>query len=105
MSEQKRFPSPYDLGCPPGADGWNRLYPYYVVFQENLRKEEENRFWFCDAQHWPTVIRPFDAIAPEFVYKCVSQYNTRHYMLPPANGLDCRIFNGYLFVSKCSTHP
>jgi pyruvate,water dikinase len=105
MNVEARFPSPYDLKIPPGADGWQELYPYYVVFQDNLKPDEEKRFWYCDAQHWPTVILPFDAIAAEFAYKAVSQYNTRQWIVPPANGLDYRILNGYFYVNPVAVDP
>jgi pyruvate,water dikinase len=105
MNVSARFPSPYTIKAPPGADGWQELYPYYVVFQNELKAEEENRFWYCDAQHWPTVILPFDAVVAEFAYKSVSQYNTRQWIVPPANGLDYRIFNGYFYVNPVAVPP
>lgn len=100
-----RFPSPYELTTPPGAEGWDKLFPYYVVFQDNLKIEEEKKFWYCDAQHFPTALKPFDAIAAEFPYKAVSQFNTRHYIVPPANGLDYRIFNGYVYITPIAVPP
>jgi pyruvate, water dikinase len=91
MTAQLRFPSPYDLKAPVGAEGWRDFYPYFTLFQDELRQIDESRFWFCDAQHWPTPFRPFDTIMVE--------YNTRHLLVPPANGVDYRIHNGYLYMS------
>jgi len=88
-----RFPSPYDLKAPQGAEDWKRLYPYYLVFQDNLKPKEESKFWFCDSQHWPTPFKPFDAVTVEFAVKCLGQYNTRHYLIPPANGVDYTAFS------------
>ena len=105
MAAQKQFPSPYSLKHPTGADGWTELYPYYIVFQDALKSEEEGQFWYCDSQHWPMVIRPFDAIAAEFAYKAVSQYNTRQWIVPPANGLDYRIHHGYFYVNPVAVSP
>lgn len=105
MTAQMRFPSPYSLRSPQGAEGWRDFYPYYTLFQDALRSEEEKRFWFCDAQHWPAPFRPFDAIMVEFACKCLGQYNTRHYMVPPANGVDYRIHNGYLYMSPVAVAP
>ena len=31
--------------------------------------------------------------------QCLGQYNTRHLMIPPANGIDYRVHNGYLYMS------
>ena len=38
MNAQVKFPSPYELKAPKGAEGWRDLYPYYALFQEE-RKE------------------------------------------------------------------
>jgi pyruvate,water dikinase len=95
----KSFPSPYSVKTPKGAEGWQDLYPYYLVFQENLKKQEEAKFWFCDSQHWPNVFKPFEVIGVEFASRCLGAYNTRHYIIPPANGIDFRIHMGYNYFS------
>lgn len=95
----KSFPKPSDLPVPAGAEGWEELYPYYLVFQDALREEEDEKFWFCDSQHWPTVFKPFETIGGEFAVKCLGQYNARHLMIPNANGIDFRIHLGYLYMS------
>jgi pyruvate, water dikinase len=105
MTERPRFPSPYDLKAPKGAEGWRDFYPYFALFQDELKATEEKRFWFCDAQHWPTPFRPFDTIMVEYACKCLGQYNTRHLMVPPANGIDYRIHNGYLYMSPIAVEP
>ena len=38
MTVHARFPSPYDLKAPAGAEGWQQLYPYYLRFQDELRE-------------------------------------------------------------------
>lgn len=100
-----RFISPYQLPAPTGAEGWEELYPYFLVFQENLKEREEQKFWFCDSQHWPNVFRPFDAMTVEFAVKCLGQYNTRHFLVPPANGVDYKIHNGYCYMSPVAVEP
>ncbi|PRB70343.1 PEP-utilizing enzyme [Arthrobacter sp. MYb213] len=95
----KSFPKPSDLAVPAGAEGWEEIYPYYLVFQEELKAEEDAKFWFCDSQHWPTVFKPFETIGGEFAVKCLGQYNARHLMIPNANGIDFRIHLGYLYMS------
>ena len=30
---QTRFPSPFEVKTPPGAQGWQGLYPYYPAFR------------------------------------------------------------------------
>ncbi|GAA1635102.1 PEP-utilizing enzyme [Georgenia ruanii] len=96
---RKSFPSPFALPTPPGAEGWEQIYPYYLVFQDALKKDEDEKFWFCDSQHWPTVFKPFETIGGEFAVKCLGQYNARHLMIPNANGIEFRVHLGYLYMS------
>lgn len=101
----KSFPSPYSMKAPKGAEGWQDLYPYYLTFRDNLRKQEEAKFWFCDSQHWPNVFKPFEVIGVEFASRCLGAYNTRHYIIPPANGIDFRIHMGYNYFSPVGVAP
>ena len=95
----KSFPKPSELPVPAGAEGWEKIYPYYLVFQDKLKEQEDAKFWFCDSQHWPTVFKPFETIGGEFAVKCLGQYNARHLMIPNANGIEFRIHLGYLYMS------
>jgi len=104
-SIKTKFSSPYDLKTPEGAEGWEEMYPYFLRFHENLKEREEGKFWFCDSQHWPNVFKPFDAMTVEFAVKCLGQYNTRHYLIPPANGVDYKIHNGYVYMSPVGVAP
>jgi pyruvate,water dikinase len=94
-----RFPSPFDITTPPGAEGWRDLYSYSTVFSEDRRDYEESMFWFMDGVHTPEVVQPWDATIMEFAIIVLSQYNTRHYIVPPALGVDIRILNGYVYLS------
>ena len=47
----RSFTSPFEIETPPGAEGWERLYPYYMHFSEDRREVEENQFWFWDSMH------------------------------------------------------
>jgi len=96
---QHRFSSPFDVPTPPGAEGWEDLYPYYLVFSEDRRAEEEAAFWFQDGVHWREALYPFDSIFYEFAIKCLSQYNTRFYIIPPAMGIDFRVLYGYAYLT------
>lgn len=98
----KSFPKPSDLQVPAGAEGWEKIYPYYLVFQDALQKEEDEKFWFCDSQHWPYVLKPFETIGPEYSVKCLGQYNARHLLIPNANGIEFRVHQGYLYMSPIS---
>lgn len=104
-STKRAFPSPYELPAPAGAEGWKDLYAYNLVFQDHRREVEENKFWFCDSQHWPTVTKPFETIGFEFAVGCLGQYNSRQLLIPTANGIEYRIHNGYLFMSPVAVDP
>ena len=86
-----RFPSPFDIPTPEGAEGWQDLYAYSSLFSEDRREYEDSMFWFQDGVHWPQVLTPWDATFYEFAITSLSQYNTRHLLVPPANGIDYRI--------------
>ena len=94
-----RFPSPFEIETPPGAEGWQGLYTYSLPFSEDRREYEDSMFWFQDGVHWPEVMSPWDATFFEFAIASLSQYNTRHYLIPPALGVDYRVLNGYAFLS------
>src|SRR6266511_3397629 len=94
-----RFPSPFEIETPPGAEGWQGLYTYSLPFSEDRREYEDSMFWFQDGVHWPEVMSPWDATFYEFAIASLSQYNPRHYLIPPALGVDYRVLNGYAFLS------
>jgi pyruvate,water dikinase len=99
------FPSAFDVETPAGAEGWRDLYPYYALFQPNRREKDDATFWFCNSQHIPVPIRPFDLVVIEFALKGLGQYNTRHLLVPPANGVDYRVLNGYIYFSPVAVAP
>ena len=94
-----RLPSPFDVATPPGAEGWEELYTYSSLFSEGRREYEERMFWFHDAVHWPTPLPPWDATFFEYGMATLSQYNTRHYLIPAALGIDYRILHGYGYLA------
>jgi len=94
-----RFPSPFEMPTPPGAEGWQDLYAYSSAFSEDRREYEDSMFWFMDGVHIPEVLPPWDATIMEYALIALSAYNTRHYVIPPARGVDIRILNGYIYLS------
>ena len=96
------FLSPFAVEAPPGAEGWQRLYPYYYLFSEPRREFEEEKFWFFDGMHNPEPVFPFDTIMTESWWVALNQFGTRVYVIPPALGIDQRIVNGYLYISPNS---
>jgi phosphohistidine swiveling domain-containing protein len=93
------FPSPFDIPIPPGCEGWEELYAPHSRFSERRRAFEEGRFWFQDAVHYAEPYYPFDAVLPEFLLVGFSQASARLFVVPPSLGLECRILNGYVYLS------
>jgi pyruvate, water dikinase len=94
-----RFPNPYELETPVGAEGWEELYTYSVLFSEGRREADEQKFWFMDSMHWGWPMSPWDADHLMFAIASLSQYNSRHYLVPPADGIDFRILHGLPYFS------
>jgi len=100
-----RFPSPFEIPTPPGAEGWQDMYVYPSLFSEARRDYEDSMFWFQDGIHWPKVLTPWDATFFEFALASLSQYNSRHLQVPPANGIALRILNGYAYLTPIPADP
>jgi pyruvate, water dikinase len=93
------FPNPFEVETPEGAEGWQRLYPYYFLFDEARRDFDEGKFWFFDGMHYAEPVYPFDTIMPESTWVILNQFTTRYFVVPPALGIDHRILNGYIYAS------
>ncbi|HKE98753.1 MAG TPA: PEP-utilizing enzyme [Actinomycetes bacterium] len=94
-----RFPSPFEVPTPPGAEGWQRMYPWYLQFSQENREFEDSVLWFQDGMHHPEVEFPFDTITHECWRLALGQYNSRVFAVPPAYGIEQRILNGYLYIT------
>ena len=100
MTQGRRsFRSPFDLETPPGAEGWESMYPSYLQFGDELRERDEQKLWFFDQMHNPEPLYPFDLMMPESWLVSLNQYTTRVWNLPTALGIEHRIVNGYLYLS------
>lgn len=84
---------------PVGAEGWQSMYPYFLVPSEETAEVENSRFWFADTMHWSRGCHPFDSIGAEAVYLGAGQNSTRIFALPVSLGLDVRVVNGYVYIS------
>jgi pyruvate, water dikinase len=94
-----RFDSPFSIPTPPGAEGWKDLYSYHLLFSDERKAYDDSTFWIRDSIHLPTVMPPFDMSLVEYAFGSLGAYNSRHYIVPPANGIDMRILNGYFYLS------
>jgi pyruvate,water dikinase len=98
-TKSSAFPSPYDIATPPGCEGWREMYPYYTVFDESRREEDERRFWFWNSMHFPVPMPAFDVACIDSPYQAVGEWQNRFFAVPPAMGIDYRIVNGYVYIS------
>jgi pyruvate,water dikinase len=98
----RSFPSPFELAVPGGCKGWEKLYPSHMRFSEDRRGFDDGRFWFQDGLHAPEPLYPFDAVVFEWTVVAFNQANARLFAVPPSLGVECRILNGYLYLTANS---
>lgn len=93
-----RFAYLHEAKTPVGAEGWERMYPYFLTTQPEGRESEDARFWFADSMHWSRAVHPFDSIGAEAVYYGCGINGARSIVLPAALGLDVRMVNGFVYI-------
>ena len=92
-------PSPFEIETPAGAEGWQEMYPYYVLFSDERREFDSGKFWFYNGMHYPEPMPPFDLITAEAPYIAIGQFQSRVFSTPPVLGIDHRVVNGYVYLS------
>ncbi len=98
----ERFPYPWEVPTPPGAEGWEEMYPYYLLSRPETRDVERKLFWICDKVHNPYVCVPFDILPHEAWGVGLPQYTNRSFAVPGSRGIERRIINGYLYLGFVS---
>ena len=93
------FLSPFDVPTPEGAEGWEEMYPYYLLFDPERREAEENRFWFYNGMHFPEPMPAFDMITAESCYLSIGLYQGRVFQIPTVLGIEHRVVNGYVYIT------
>jgi pyruvate,water dikinase len=93
------FPSPLAVKTPAECEGWEEMYSYHVLFDEDRGPGDEGRFWFQDSLHGPEPLHPFDSIWWEYGVVAFNQTDARLFAVPPSHGLELRILNGYVYLS------
>jgi pyruvate,water dikinase len=99
---RRRFPSPYEIKPPEGCEGYEEMYPYYAVFNEERRDLDEERCWILNGMHFPEAMFPFDLLSADQCYVGLGGANTRLFVVPPALGIEHRVLNGYVYMSSNS---
>jgi pyruvate,water dikinase len=96
---ERRFGSPFEVSIPRECDGWDQMYAFHALFDQDRRAFEESRFWFREALHVSEPLYPFDALLFELATVGLNQASSRLFVVPPSLGVEYRILNGYVYVS------
>jgi pyruvate, water dikinase len=89
------FPLPSQIPDVPGAEGWRSMYPYFTRFQP----EDDNRFWFYNAMHFPEPMPAFDVVTAEIPYTAIGANTARVFCFPTTLGIEHRIVNGRVYIT------
>ncbi len=105
MAEKKGFPMPLEVEYPKELEGWEEMYPPNYIFSEERREWEEKHFWYHDKIHAPDPMYPLDLIFHEAWQIALSQYTTRVFCIPPAQGVAQRMVGCYMYITPVSPPP
>ena len=100
-----RFPDPHEFQVPPELEGWEEMYPTHHLFSPDRAEWEKGQFWYQDKIHAPEPLPPLDLIFQEAWQISLSQYTTRVFCIPPAQGIAQRIVGGYLYICAIAPPP
>jgi pyruvate,water dikinase len=89
------FPLPSQIADVPGAEGWRSMYQYFTRFQP----EDDNRFWFHNAMHFPEPLPAFDTVTCEIPYSAIGANTARVFSFPTTLGIEHRILNGRVYIT------
>ena len=98
---KRTFPSPFAVATPAGAEGWERMYPYYVLFSRGASassRRAEVLVLRRDAQPGADLPVRHDHDG-ELVGRAATSSRRGSGCIPPAGGIDHRFVNGYLYIS------
>jgi pyruvate,water dikinase len=98
-----RFPDPHEFQVPPELEGWEEMYPSHYLFSKDRADWEKAQFWYQDKIHAPEPMPPLDLIFQEAWQISLSQYTTRVFCIPPAQGIAQRMVGPYMYI--CAIPP
>lgn len=107
MADEKegRFPDPHEFQVPPELEGWEEMYPSHHLFSGDRADWEKNQFWYQDKIHAPEPMPPLDLIFQEAWQIALSQYTTRVFCIPPAQGIAQRMVGCYMYICAIAPPP
>jgi pyruvate,water dikinase len=93
------FPSPHDVTIPLACSGWEDMYAGHMAFRPDRRTFDDGRFWVLDVVHGSQPIYPLEALSVEWSCTGVSHASSRLFVVPPSQGFEIRILNGFVYWS------
>jgi len=105
MAQEKQFPYAEEVKIPKELEGWEEMYPAFRLFSEDRRDWERRHFWYQDKIHAPEPLYPLDDIFQEAWQIALSQYTTRVFCIPPAQGVAQRILGCYMYIAAVEPPP
>ena len=107
MADEKagRFPDPHEFQVPPELEGWEEMYPSHYLFSKDREDWEKQQFWYHDKIHAPEPMPPLDLIFQEAWQIALSQYTTRVFCIPPAQGIAQRMVGCYMYICAIAPPP
>jgi pyruvate,water dikinase len=105
MDEVKKFPYAEEVEIPPELAGWEEMYPPQRLFSADRGEWERRHFWYQDKIHAPEPLYPLDDIFQEAWQIALSQFTTRVFCIPPAQGVAQRIIGGYMYIAAVEPPP
>ena len=107
MAEEKegRFPDPHEFQVPSELEGWEEMYPSHHLFSKERADWEKQQFWYQDKIHAPEPMPPLDLLFQEAWQISLSQYTTRVFCIPPAQGIAQRMVGCYLYICAIAPPP
>jgi pyruvate,water dikinase len=100
-----RFPDPHEFQVPPELEGWEEMYPSHYLFSKERGEWESGQFWYQDKIHAPEPMPPLDLIFQEAWQISLSQYTTRVFCIPPAQGIAQRMVGPYMYICAIAPPP
>ena len=100
-----RFPDPHEYQIPPELEGWEEMYPSHHLFSKERADWEKQQFWYLDKIHAPEPMPPLDMLFQEAWQISLSQYTTRVFCIPPAQGIAQRMVGCYMYICAVAPPP
>lgn len=105
MAEVKKFPYPEEVVLPAELEGWEEMYAPQRLFSKDREEWDKAHLWFQDKIHAPEPMYPLDDIFQEAWQIALSQYTTRVFCIPPAQGIAQRMLGCYMYITPVEPPP